>query len=84
MRAGPPCSTGSGLPSAVWTSSTSSFSASSSGRLVVYPSYACVMTCVASGFGLASAITVDSCTPSHWTSIFDQVVTQWKSLVSLT
>src|SRR5882762_219700 len=42
------------------------------------------MRCVASGLGLASAITVDSCTPSHWTSIFDQVVTQWKSLVSLT
>src|SRR6267142_463246 len=41
------------------------------------------MRCVASGLGLASAITVDSCTPSHWTSIFDQVVTQWKSLVSL-
>src|SRR6267142_2312219 len=53
MRAGPPCSTGSGLPSAVWTSSTSSLSASSSGRLVVYPSYACVMRCVASGFGMA-------------------------------
>src|SRR5437870_5156210 len=84
MRTGPPCSTGSGFPWTVCTSSTSSFSASSSGRLVVYPSYACVMRWVASGFGLASAMTVASCTPSHSTSIFDQVVTQWKSLVSST
>src|SRR5438067_9101883 len=42
------------------------------------------MRCVASAFGRASAMTVESCTPSHSTSIFDQVVTQWKSLVSFT
>ncbi len=41
------------------------------------------MRCDASGLGRASASTVESCTPSQGTSIFDQVVTQWKSLTSL-
>src|SRR5205814_4949871 len=83
IRHGPPCSRGSGFPSHVCTSRTSSSIARASGKLVVYDSpdvmslsYPVHRTHASFSFGTASSAMVLNFTPRQRLSNLLHVVTQ--------